>query len=414
MKHRSQYGMVTCTQPESHSTAYLLTELQRIADVRIVAEQLPDGYVAQHADLHETWKRGGSFVRKIFRQVQKLKLKVVHVQHEFNLYGGIRGVIGFPFLLLLLRLAGVKTLVSIHGMFGRDTIDDRWCRTFGLRTFPNSLAVYRVAFGTFYRSVALLANAIHVNSHAAKRDIVSSYGAKPSKVHVIPLGVPEPISDAPSSGAAWESRINGDMLLAFGYILPRKGLEVLLDAFEDVKRNVPTAQLCIAGEDLPTHKTYANDLRAEIARRFSGEDVIVTGPVSHTEMLWLFNNCAAAVFPYTVPAGSSGPLTLALQFGCPVIATDFEVFSEVMAGYGRLVTPGDARSLAAACIEVLSDRELRRSFSAAAQIAAQDMSWRNVAAKMLKIYEQLGESNNGRQTAEIDCKNLRKEDLINE
>jgi glycosyltransferase involved in cell wall biosynthesis len=391
MRRPSRLAMVSAIHPESHSTCYLLEELQKLMRLDIIATRVPRGYRVSHKNVRECWERGGPFVRKIMRAVLDLRLTVLHVQHEFPLYGGVRGVLLFPFLLLLLRLLRVKTLVSIHGIYPTSVISDGWCRTFGLRVFPLSRGIYRAAFAFFYKSTVRLADAVHVNSNAAKLDLVRDYAAEGRRVHVVPLGVPAPAGDVAPPCRPWASLLTDDVILAFGYILPRKGLEVLLDAYPEIKRRAPGAKLCIAGEDLPAHRAYADRLRADIRERFAPEDVVVTGPVSHSEMLWLFGRCAIAVFPYATPAGSSGPLTLALQAACPVVATDFDVFREVVTqyGYGLLVEPGSASALAVACAEILGRPDLRRELCRRAALAAEAMSWSRVAARMRSIYAAL-------------------------
>jgi len=382
--------MVTTLQPESHVARFLLAELQKIERMAILCEHDPRNAEVPFEDTYQMWTVGSRFRAAILKTVRALGLRVVHVQHEFNMYGR-SGLVEFPRLLRDLRRLGVATLVTVHGVIPPDVIDDSFAKTFGVPRFPLSARVYRGIFGRFYRVLARSADALHVHSQRSKHDLVEYYGAQSERVHVIPVGIPfsEPTSEAPQ--APWASFVNESTLLFFGYVLPRKGLEVLIEALARVRRTVPDARLVIAGGELPSHRQYARDLRELVSRSGLSESIVFTGFINHSEMRWLYRNAVAVVLPYTTSVSSSLPLTFAAEARTPVIASNFEQFGEILRDYrfGCLVAPGNAVALADAITKMLTDRDFRISCAAEAIRCANDLSWANAAARAHALYEQL-------------------------
>ena len=67
---------------------------------------------------------------QIFSTLIREKPAVVHFQHEFFLYGGISSALLFPLLILLTRLAGIKVIVTMHGVVPRLATNDNFAEAF--------------------------------------------------------------------------------------------------------------------------------------------------------------------------------------------------------------------------------------------------------------------------------------------
>lgn len=138
------------------------------------------------------------------------------------------------------------------------------------------------------------------------------------------------------------------LFLFSGILRPYKGWDVLLEAFAAVRREVPDAQMVLAGEawgaarDLPA-RAPAN-VRLEL--RYLSED---------ERALW-FAACDAVVCPYRHATGS-GIAADALAFSRPVIGSAVDGLLEVVeeGRSGLLVPPGDADALAAAMVRFVRE-----------------------------------------------------------
>jgi glycosyltransferase involved in cell wall biosynthesis len=167
------------------------------------------------------------------------------------------------------------------------------------------------------------------------------------------------------------------LVLFFGLIQPRKGLNVLIDAFPEVVRQIPDAHLAIVGRaDIDIEPFHAQ------IRRLGLEGSVTLRPdyVPFEVMADYFNAAEVVVLPYLV-GWTSGAVASAFGFGKPVVATRVDALTEVITDgvNGLLVPPADAKVLAQAIARVLSDDQLRLRLSQGALAASAEISWDDVA-----------------------------------
>jgi glycosyltransferase involved in cell wall biosynthesis len=200
-------------------------------------------------------------------------------------------------------------------------------------------------------------------------------GIKPEQVDVIPLG-PFRLNTRRKLNPL---KRNIPTLLFFGRIVLYKGLDILLQAYADI-RQTHQARLVIAGEgDL---KPYQNMLRnlpdLEVINHWIPED----------EIEELFLKSDLLVLPYT-GASQSGVIPIAAALGLPVIATCTGGIPEQIEDgkSGWLVEPASKDALAAAIMEALNHPELTRQRGEALRMRyeSQLFSWEQIA-------RQVGES----------------------
>ncbi|MBI4036870.1 hypothetical protein HY385_00405, partial [Candidatus Daviesbacteria bacterium] len=113
------------------------------------------------------WRSGWLFVFDIFSYVLSKKPQLVHLQQEFKLYGNILSNILFPWLVLLLRLTGVKVVITIHGVISPQILGAGFLESFNL---PQNLLTKTLAHlylfyvyyltGLFSTSIIVLAPAL--------------------------------------------------------------------------------------------------------------------------------------------------------------------------------------------------------------------------------------------------------------
>lgn len=136
-------------------------------------------------------------------------------------------------------------------------------------------------------------------------------------------------------------------LLFFGIIRPYKGLEDLLEVFNDLTpKEVANLWLTVVGETWegctgPTQLITASPHRNRIS--FINEyvpDEVVAAAFSHADVV---------VMPYRRSSGS-GVLHVAMNYGLPVVVTNVGGLPEAAAGYGGaiFVPPNDRQALKAA------------------------------------------------------------------
>lgn len=167
-------------------------------------------------------------------------------------------------------------------------------------------------------------------------------------------------------------------ILFVGRHEPRKGLEVLIEAFTGLEGD---AALWVAGEGPETKRLQAG----------APPEVQWLGRISDLELARRLR--AAAVFCAPSRHGESFGVVLleAMAAGTPVVASDIAGYRDV-ARAGReavLVEPGDAGALRRALRRVLDDRALAAELVEAGAARAAGFSMERLAERYLALYESV-------------------------
>jgi phosphatidylinositol alpha-mannosyltransferase len=159
---------------------------------------------------------------------------------------------------------------------------------------------------------------------------------------------------------------------------PRKGLEVLLDAWAGVDRD---AVLWVASAGPQT----------EMLRARGVPDVEWLGVISDAERDARLK--AGTIFCAPSTGGESFGLVLleAMAAGAAVVASDIDGYRNVArdAVDARLVRPGDPMALRDALQELLDDDDLRAKLVSCAHERADSLSMHRLAARYAEIYERV-------------------------
>jgi phosphatidylinositol alpha-mannosyltransferase len=203
----------------------------------------------------------------------------------------------------------------------------------------------------------------------------------PGEYELIPNGVLIP-DEADAAGR--EERI-----VFVGRHEPRKGLQVLLRAWPDV-RSRTGARLRLIGADPLAVSLLVARLRVPT----DGIDVL--GFLSQDDLTAELLKAKALVAPSL--GGESFGMVLTRAFACatPVVASDISGYRSVMEpDAGLLVPPGEPAPLADAIASLLADEPRRQELGRAARAIAQERySWDRIAQRLAEIYESLAGSRN--------------------
>jgi glycosyltransferase involved in cell wall biosynthesis len=181
---------------------------------------------------------------------------------------------------------------------------------------------------------------------------------------------------------------DGDpLLLAFGFIRPDKGFDVLVRAFDDYVRRGGLGRLMIAGRaQSPADEKYADAVEKLAASVPGGRCTVERRFLSDEELKHALEAATIVVLPYLRNVGASGPLHLAIAAGRPIIATDIG-HNGALRGIVDLVPPGDEGELSRAFGDVLSTKESLRSRAETVAAFAMERSWPMLARKNMAVYE---------------------------
>ena len=163
---------------------------------------------------------------------------------------------------------------------------------------------------------------------------------------------------------------------------PRKGLPVLLRAFEVLAPARPGLRLLIGGNG------DADEQRDRLPEELR-ERAVFLGEVSEEDKVRLLHSVDVFCSPNT-GGESFGIVTAeAMAAGLPIVASDLPAFRDVLRGgqAGELFAAGDPDDLARVTARLLDDPARRAELSVAALDAVAGYDWGIVAQSVLSVYE---------------------------
>ncbi len=194
------------------------------------------------------------------------------------------------------------------------------------------------------------------------------------RYRIVPNGVH--LGDAPARSQEGRQPLR---ILFVGQAVERKGLSVLLRAFEALRDHVP-ATLTLVGAS-----------REEIAHMTLDDRAVrALGKVSEARKLAELARADVLCAPSLGGESFGMVITEGLAAGTPVLASDIPGYRDVLRDGvdGQLVPAGDPLALAEALRRLALDPARRARMAAAARERAERFAWPHVAAEVLDCYEQ--------------------------
>jgi glycosyltransferase involved in cell wall biosynthesis len=276
-------------------------------------------------EVREVWKKGSLlFAFQILGAVRRMPgLRVVHLQHEFNQFGGAATI---PFILVLLWslrfIFRKKVLVTFHEVVGRELLDPELAKNFCLPVPPR---VALVLFRWYYRAAAFAANELFIQ-HEKFRDLLRGEMGIRTPTQILRIGTedPEALADREGSRKVHGYGAGDKVLLFFGTLDWRKGLDVLIDAFERLPAEDGYRLLIGGGQPVrikgrPEYQAWYGAL----ARRMEANPAIrQIGFVADEDVPGMFAASDLVVLPYVVPQMVSAVLNHAASYERPFICSD--------------------------------------------------------------------------------------------
>jgi glycosyltransferase involved in cell wall biosynthesis len=126
--------------------------------------------------------------------------------------------------------------------------------------------------------------------------------------------------------------------------------------------------------------------------------VLMTGYVTDDELIWLYRNCYANLYP-SLFEGFGLPVLEGMQFGAPTITTTSSSVPEVAGDAAILLDPMDTEGWAQAMLRLASNRNERDALSVRAVEQAARFDWQRSATDLLQLYDEALASPKRRVTA---------------
>ena len=202
------------------------------------------------------------------------------------------------------------------------------------------------------------------------------------KIVVIPNGIN--IEEVTTHYSKEESRNilglphDSQIILFLGSLVPYKGPDILLKAFEIIKKDFPMVKLIFVGRG-----QMLEELRKLSIKMGLKNDVIFEGFVKEEVKPLYYKSSDIFCLPSTTMAESFGIVNLeAMASGIPIVASNLGGIPDIVKNNenGLLAKPGDIHSLADALIYLLNE-DIRKKMGNNGRISANNFTWDKITKK---------------------------------
>jgi glycosyltransferase involved in cell wall biosynthesis len=278
----------------------------------------------------------------------------------------------------IIRRPNLKTVVTIHGL------EYQYLPEY--YQFPQKLFLNRSTEYAVKQADCLIAV-----SEWTKKELVRQLGADSRKIKVVYEGVDYlglkslKLSLTGLAGIRKKYQLSKDYLLFVGTIQPRKNLEKLIEAFNQLISDAPKSlSLVLAGKlGWMYDKILAAPKRLGIQKR-----VKFLGHVPDQDLVGLYQGARVFCLPSLVE-GFGLPVLEAMALGTPVVAARAGALPEVVGPAGLLINPKKTTEITAAVKMILENPALAEGLREKGLKRVKEFSWQKTARKTLKIFKSL-------------------------
>ncbi|CAM4250521.1 glycosyltransferase [Gillisia limnaea] len=351
--------------------------------IKAISRKFSESFTCIKCDLKKEGQPGSfaeyvlnSTVREEYSKIaQELNLdnaiKLIHIQHEFGLFGGSYGDYLFDFL----NVINKPVVFTFHTVLSN----------------PND------ELKAVVKSLASHAMTITVMTHRSAEILQEEYDIDPKLIEYIPHGT-HLVKWAEGEKLKEKYGFSGKILLStFGLLSSGKSIETALYALPEMIEKFPEVFYLIIGKTHPNNiqndrDTYREYLEALVkALGISKYVIFIDRYVELQELLELLQATDIYLFTSKDPNQAvSGTFAYAMSCACPIIATSIPHTREILTkDLGYIINIGDSKQLAKAGIKLLSNKKLRERMSLNTFQNTSASSWENIATRHVKLYHKL-------------------------
>lgn len=266
-----------------------------------------------------------------------------------------------------------KSILTIHDLSFR-----RYGEFFSLRkNFWHKMVNVKKLVNKFDKIIAVSKN--------TKRDIVELYGVDENKIEVIYPGIGEEFGEVKSQKLKVKNKYDlpEKFILFLGTIEPRKNIEGLISAFNELKKDerFKEYKLVLAGgKGWKSENIYLTWKNSPYKN-----DINFLGYIPKEEKPVLYSLASLFVYPSFYEGFGFPPLE-AMAAGVPVITSFASSLPEVVGEAGLMVDPYNITDIKIAMEKILIDEKLKNSLVAKGFEQVKKFSWEKTAEKYLEIF----------------------------
>ncbi|ARV16847.1 glycosyltransferase [Polaribacter sp. SA4-12] len=308
---------------------------------------------------------------KVAEEINKDPLiKLVHIQHEFGLFGGKYG----SYLLYFLETIKKPVVLTFHSVIPNPDLD--------IKSFVQVLSSY--------------VDSIFVMTKKSQNILIEDYLIQENMITYIPHGTHIVNYAEPRDIKKKFNLENRTLLSTFGLLGPGKCIETAINALPEIIKHTPNLLYLIIGKTHPNTienniDNYRDYLKClVVSNKLDNHVLFIDRYLEINELLEYLKATDIYLFTSKDPNQAvSGTFTYAMSCACPMVATSIPHTREVLTSdSGILIDIENSKQLAEAVEKILSNDDLRNSMAINAFQKTRESSWENIAVKHLNSYKK--------------------------
>ena len=301
---------------------------------------------------------------KIFHIASKLTPDVVHIQHEFGLYGSVHGIQIIDFILRC-KIADVPVITTLH------TINENAGRGEHI----------------ILENIIINSSAIIVHEEYQKNVLIKNFGFN-DKIFVIAHGVRN-CNHHPEAKELLNIKDKKVILLA-GYFRPTKCFDKIVKLFPEIVKKAENVILLVAGKmrglEYSEYQEYFFNLinTSPVKNNIH----VLRGQFPQHTFDIIMSAGDVIVLPYEKGA-QSGILAQSSAFNIPAVTSDLLSFKLWNERSGGGLTANNDNEYVEHIYNILTDKKLELKLKNNIKEYNKDLFWSEIAKKHLLVYEEV-------------------------
>jgi glycosyltransferase involved in cell wall biosynthesis len=355
--------------------------------VTVLAEQSFKSAMHSSFSVEGGFNRDEDYSKDIIGSINKIAPDIVHIQHEYGIFGYDNR---FTNLLKELRNLDIPAVVTMH------TVHSKLSFFTGCTKPQTRRLLKKVDIENYQYTIGNLSDLIIVHQENSIKNILVRQGVSSNNVLTLPHGTKISTTKNAEEAKAMFGIGAGTLLISsFGYFEPSKNFHLLIEAFKKLKKHVAGVKLWLGG--------YIRYQSAEALRYKSRclniiknyqleQDVIFSNePLPEDKLECLIAASDVTCFVYNEDThSSSGALHLAMGQGKALIASRISKFNELSEVSDEiLINPTSVRELTALLKRLLLDKQFTNYIQNKVKLYAEKTAWDAVAQQHEQTYRHL-------------------------
>ncbi len=303
--------------------------------------------------------------------INKSKMDIVILEHEFGLYGGEFG----EYIIKLIERIKKPLIITAHT----------------IPVNPNA------GYGQVLKDVLKFADRVIVMMPESLQKLVKKYNYPGENIEIIPHGVPDILMET-NTGYKKKKGLEGRIILGNINLLSEiKGLEYILEALTEINEHFDNVLYLIIGQTHPVvlqteGEKYRNFLKGKVREYNLQKNVrFINKYMSLNELISWLKVIDIYITPYLDPQQTaSGALAYAIGAGKVCISTPYLYARDMLAeGRGILVPFRNSKAIADAVIDICENPQKKSKMEIKAYKFGRLMTWYNVALQHLRVFNEV-------------------------